>query len=417
MPTKRLSPSSDASDIVEMPLKKTHRTHEENQERAYIAASRRADRDIEHRIRSALKASECRRKRTGRGLKITREAVMGDEQYESEDDDHASRRFSMPATTTTSLSNPYMSSPSSAADRYAEVDALFAKHFPHVQLSSHWSRQQQPSHRHSYPQTSLSLHAHTQPGGYVPRFQQQQQQQQQLHQHHHSQHQDTPVPLSMPAQPSTTHSAAASMTAASSSCSSSPALLTPPVSYPLPPATFNEESGSSNAKSGSVSPLALENQRPPSSLLSRPGSTTSAAAQQATVGLGIASGYFEVDDNTASSATPIGVDYSATAAATAGTDPVWFGDHTPVTTAGGGGGWHSRSLSLPSALEHFQFFPTLEPASIGEESSDALIDPGILASASTSVSVDGVDVGAPSEPWADWVNLDGDVPAPLGVEV
>ncbi|KAK3900335.1 hypothetical protein C8A05DRAFT_36033 [Staphylotrichum tortipilum] len=179
MPAKRLSPVSDLSDAPEPPLKKTQRTHEENQERAYIAASRRADRDIEHRVRSALKASECRKKRTGRGLKITREAVMGDEQYESEDDDasHPStaRRFSMPASTTasSSLPNPYMLPPTRAtADRYAEVDALFAKHFPHVRLSSpRWRSPLRHHHNHSalayHPRRSLSLHGQT---PYVPRY-------------------------------------------------------------------------------------------------------------------------------------------------------------------------------------------------------------------------------------------------------
>jgi len=403
MPTKRLSPSSDTSDVVELPLKKTHRTHEENQERAYIAASRRADRDIEHRIRSALKASECRRKRTGRGLKITREAVMGDEQYESEDDDHAVRRYSMPAATGLSSNNnnnqPYMqSSPNRAADRYAEVDALFAKHFPHIQLSSQWPRQQhhQPAHRHSYPQMPQRLQT-TAAGGYVPRFQQQQKQQQQQ--------QDTTVHVAVP----TTGQPAVSATSASSS---PPNLLTPPVSYPLPPVAASGcrggEDENRSSKSRSMSPLALE-----TGAHSRPGST-------APVGLGLLGGGYlsggdietmqggEGEDN-----VPVHVDFS---------DPAWFtagvaGDeNVPTTSAGAGvgGGWHSRSLSLPSALEQFQFFSCSssfgDPVAMGQES-DSLIDPSILGSAN-----DGVEVG-PNEPWADWINLDGDVPAPLGIQV
>ncbi|KAL2176688.1 uncharacterized protein P884DRAFT_202465 [Thermothelomyces heterothallicus CBS 202.75] len=498
MPTKRLSPLADTNDAVNLPLKKTQRTHEENQERAYIAASRRADRDIEHRIRSALKASECRRKRTGRGLKITREAVIGDEQYESEDDDHASRRFSMPAATSTtasSLSNPYVQSPSRAADRYAEIDALFAKHFPHVQLSSQWSRQHQTTHRYSYSQPSLGLQAQAHRGWYVPRFQQQQQQ----HQHHQNSPGQVPVlvpaTFSNPATTTTTTtmtttsptapSSATTIAALTSSppCSSSPALLTPPVSYPLPPAACGngETARSPTAKSGSMSPLVLENQHSSlsSSSSSRPGSAFSAAAQQATVGLGLASGYLQqvatagaggdLDSHDGAAAAlsccfgDLGYSAETVPAGVGADDPLWYGsgDHGPGATAAGGrggltattttttttttaaaaaaaaattttttasapaqAGWQSRSLSLPSALEQFQFFPAFEQASIGEEEpSDALIDPGILASGSGaaagsgSVPVDGFDAGAPGEPWADWINLDGDAPAPLGVEV
>ena len=39
-------------------LLKTERSHEENQERAYVAASRRSDRGIEARIKSARMAAE-----------------------------------------------------------------------------------------------------------------------------------------------------------------------------------------------------------------------------------------------------------------------------------------------------------------------------------------------------------------------
>jgi len=66
---------------------KTERTHEENQERAYIAASRRSDRSLEARIESARRASEIHKKRTGRGLRVTEEDVVNEEMYEEEDDD------------------------------------------------------------------------------------------------------------------------------------------------------------------------------------------------------------------------------------------------------------------------------------------------------------------------------------------
>ncbi|CAI6338496.1 unnamed protein product [Periconia digitata] len=66
---------------------KTERTHEENQERAYIAASRRSDRSLEARIESARRASDIHKKRTGRGLRVTEQDVINEEMYEEEDDD------------------------------------------------------------------------------------------------------------------------------------------------------------------------------------------------------------------------------------------------------------------------------------------------------------------------------------------
>ena len=66
---------------------KTERTHEENQERAYIAASRRSDRSLEARLESARRASEIHKKRTGRALRVTEQDVLNEEMYEEEDDD------------------------------------------------------------------------------------------------------------------------------------------------------------------------------------------------------------------------------------------------------------------------------------------------------------------------------------------
>ncbi|KAF2169542.1 hypothetical protein M409DRAFT_52078 [Zasmidium cellare ATCC 36951] len=66
---------------------RTERTHEENQERAYIAASRRSDRSLEARVESARRASEIHKKRTGRSLRVREEDVMNEEMYEEEDDD------------------------------------------------------------------------------------------------------------------------------------------------------------------------------------------------------------------------------------------------------------------------------------------------------------------------------------------
>ncbi|KAH9215069.1 hypothetical protein DL95DRAFT_142454 [Leptodontidium sp. 2 PMI_412] len=73
---------------LSQPMKpvKTERTHEENQERAYIAASRRSDRSLEARVESARRASEIHKRRTGRSLRVTEKDVMDEEMYEEEDD-------------------------------------------------------------------------------------------------------------------------------------------------------------------------------------------------------------------------------------------------------------------------------------------------------------------------------------------
>ncbi|KAL9000854.1 MAG: hypothetical protein Q9169_000609 [Polycauliona sp. 2 TL-2023] len=79
MPPQRSVPPSKAI--------KTERTHEENQERAYIAASRRSDRSLEARVESARRASEIHKRRTGRSLRVTEQDVVNEEMYEEEDDD------------------------------------------------------------------------------------------------------------------------------------------------------------------------------------------------------------------------------------------------------------------------------------------------------------------------------------------
>ncbi|EMC99968.1 hypothetical protein BAUCODRAFT_357991 [Baudoinia panamericana UAMH 10762] len=66
---------------------KTERTHEENQERAYVAASRRSDRSLEARVESARRASEIHKRRTGRSLKVDEQSVLNEDMYEEEDDD------------------------------------------------------------------------------------------------------------------------------------------------------------------------------------------------------------------------------------------------------------------------------------------------------------------------------------------
>ncbi|CAL3971824.1 hypothetical protein PZA11_005102 [Diplocarpon coronariae] len=81
-PTRTQQPLSTGP----MKLMKTERTHEENQERAYIAASRRSDRSLEARVESARRASEIHKRRTGRSLRVTEKDVMDEEMYEEEDD-------------------------------------------------------------------------------------------------------------------------------------------------------------------------------------------------------------------------------------------------------------------------------------------------------------------------------------------
>ncbi|KAI6789765.1 hypothetical protein KC361_g8340 [Hortaea werneckii] len=65
----------------------TERTHEENQERAYIAASRRSDRSLEARVESARRASKIHKRRTGRSLHFTEQDVANEGMYEEGDDD------------------------------------------------------------------------------------------------------------------------------------------------------------------------------------------------------------------------------------------------------------------------------------------------------------------------------------------
>ncbi|KAK6346029.1 hypothetical protein TWF730_010363 [Orbilia blumenaviensis] len=66
---------------------RTERTHEENQERAYIAASHRTDRSLEARMESARRASEIHKQRTGKHYKISEESVLAGEVYMDDDEE------------------------------------------------------------------------------------------------------------------------------------------------------------------------------------------------------------------------------------------------------------------------------------------------------------------------------------------
>jgi hypothetical protein len=155
-------------DMAAMPTdkiqRKTERSHEENQERAYIAASRRADRSIEARVQSARMASEIHKKRTGKGFRITEEIVMKEEMYEEEEDEFP-RSFRLLGShmQTTSpemnfkveayLSNRVAMSALLARTnddwRENEINRLFAQSFPNVgkqaqQISQRMSNAEYP---------------------------------------------------------------------------------------------------------------------------------------------------------------------------------------------------------------------------------------------------------------------------------
>ncbi|KAG5948401.1 hypothetical protein E4U53_006294 [Claviceps sorghi] len=182
---------SDAT-LLDRGARKTERSHEENQERAYIAASRRADRSIEARVQSARMASEIHRKRTGKGFRITEDIVLKEEMYEEEDDDlpRSYRLLSASMQTTSPEMNSrldaYLSNKVAMSQMLArtndewrenEVNRLFAASFPNAlptssttttttttsQLSQPISRQtvtyQQPSPEAFSPATSSATSA------------------------------------------------------------------------------------------------------------------------------------------------------------------------------------------------------------------------------------------------------------------
>lgn len=139
--------SYDTSSAATMPpngrappvkVLKTERSHEENQERAYIAASRRADRSLEARVQSARMASEIHRRRTGRGLKVTEEIVVKEEMYEEEEDDlprqykYLTAHLQTNSPAMNNRVNAYITTQAAMATmaRYNEVNRLFSESFP-----------------------------------------------------------------------------------------------------------------------------------------------------------------------------------------------------------------------------------------------------------------------------------------------
>ena len=152
------------------------RSHEANQERAYVAASRRADRSLEARVQSARAASEIHKRRTGKGFKITEEIVLKEEMYEEEEDE-TPRPFRLLAAHLQTKS-PYFNQRINAflTNRVAmatlnhqrEVERMFAQQFPNAQQVS------QRLHQSIYYQ-SMQLRDprdqqsdHTSPGTPIP---------------------------------------------------------------------------------------------------------------------------------------------------------------------------------------------------------------------------------------------------------
>ncbi|RFU78277.1 hypothetical protein TARUN_3955 [Trichoderma arundinaceum] len=122
-------------------VRKSERSHEENQERAYIAASRRTDRSLEARVQSARMASEIHKKRTGKGFRITEAIVLKEEMYEEEDCDLP--RFAVLGLPghPGSVTDPQTGDSTSMSDllasshqiwRQNEVNTMFDRMFPHA---------------------------------------------------------------------------------------------------------------------------------------------------------------------------------------------------------------------------------------------------------------------------------------------
>lgn len=131
-------------------------------------------------------ASAIHKKRIGRGFKISEEIVTKEDMYEEEDDDLPRLRANKTSGSYGSFDLSNIPPGMSVADyqtrimREAEVNDLFAKHFPSVSGPSQPSPQQQ---QQMQQQQLQQQQAHVQNNAaFATQFQQQQQQQQQMHQ-------------------------------------------------------------------------------------------------------------------------------------------------------------------------------------------------------------------------------------------
>ncbi|KAL6870514.1 hypothetical protein J3F83DRAFT_760981 [Trichoderma novae-zelandiae] len=119
------------------------RSHDENRERAFIAASRRRDRDLDARLKSALDASEIHKKRTGKALRITREIVENEEMYEEEEPELLRRKvLGVPSSTGGSQPDPgkrvcELIASSDQEWRQSAINMLFARSFPKYEQQAH----------------------------------------------------------------------------------------------------------------------------------------------------------------------------------------------------------------------------------------------------------------------------------------
>ncbi|KAF5582985.1 hypothetical protein FPCIR_9219 [Fusarium pseudocircinatum] len=161
MPKRSLDAANMGGPIKPAPTRKTERSHEENQERAYIAASRRADRSLEARVQSAKMASEIHKKRTGKAFRITEEIVMKEEMYEEEDDefprsyrilrqsmqtDNPAFNARVDAYLVNRVAMSQMISATESDWRNNEINMEFARMFPRAEQQA-----QSLSHRYSTP--------------------------------------------------------------------------------------------------------------------------------------------------------------------------------------------------------------------------------------------------------------------------
>jgi hypothetical protein len=90
------------ADII-LDASPVQRSKEENQERAFVAASRRKDRSLDARLESANRASMLHKKRTGKALHITKEIVEREAMYEEIDERYHEKRLNILKAHTTEL--------------------------------------------------------------------------------------------------------------------------------------------------------------------------------------------------------------------------------------------------------------------------------------------------------------------------
>ena len=151
----------------------TERSREENQERAYIAASRRTDRSIEARVKSARIASEIHKRRTGKGLKISREIVTKENMYE-EEEDHFSRQYcaltAQLHASTTHTNSGLNQVATVSLTRYDEINRKFSEQFSGAAMllqQMAQSRHIKPLRQHESPhlhQTSFQTNQQSREG-------------------------------------------------------------------------------------------------------------------------------------------------------------------------------------------------------------------------------------------------------------